>query len=458
MTPLTSTARVGAHTRVLLCTVVMLAVISAQADAADAPQPRVVLLEYDGIIHPIAVELVDDLLTRADAANAALAVLTLRTPGGLLDSTRAIVSRMLAAKTPVVVFVGPSGARAASAGFLILLAADVAAMAPGTHVGAAHPVGVGGQGPPDETMAKKIAEDSAAYARTLADARGRNATLAADAVTESRAFTDREAIAATPRLIDLTASDVSDLLRQLDGRTITRFDGRKSVLATTDIASETIVMTWRQRLLSAIAHPQIAYLLLTLGMLGLMVELWTPGAIFPGVAGGVCLLLAFFAFQVLPANATGLALIVFGVALLILEIKVPSFGVLGTGGTMALLLGSILVTRDAPGLSNVRAAYGVVVPVSLALAAITLFLGRLAVAAHRTPSISGADGLIGESGATLTAIEPDADGQVRVHGEIWRGSSSVAIAAGHRVRVTAIDGLTLRVEPLDGTVTPGVVT
>lgn len=445
-----SWARVFAGTCVLLGTVVSMSPRIASPSAARseaAAPPRAVVAEYDGIIHPIAVEVVNDLIDRADASNAALAILILRTPGGLLDSTRAIVSRILGARTPVVVFVGPSGARAASAGFLILLAADVAVMAPGTHAGAAHPVGPTGAAPADATMARKIAEDAAAYARTLADARGRNAALATQAVLESRAFTDREALAASPPLIDLTAQDVADLVHKINGRRIARFDGRPVTLDTTDIALERVTMTWRQRGLGALAHPQIAYMLLTLGMLGLVVELWTPGAIFPGVVGGLCILLAFFAFQVLPVNVTGLLLIAFGLALLVLELKVPSFGVLGTGGAMALLMGSLMVTRDVPGMPDVRANPGVVVSVSLAFAAIVLFLGRLAIRAHRLPSISGVEGLIGERGSTLTAIGPEIDGQVRVHGEIWRGTSARVIAAGRHVRVTGVDGLSVRVEP-----------
>lgn len=460
MVRLTSTLRIVAGVRVLVGMLASMTVWaeSAAPAVAQPDSPRAIVAEYDGIIHPIAVELVNDLIDRADGSEATLAVLVLRTPGGLLDSTRAIVSRMIAARTPVVVFVGPSGARAASAGFLILLAADVAAMAPGTHAGAAHPVSGSGSAPADATMNKKIAEDAAAYARTLAEARGRNAELAAQAVIESRAFTDREASAASPRLIDLTAQDVGDLLRQLDGRQIHRFDGRPVTLETTDILIEHVTLTWRQQLLSAIAHPQIAYMLLTLGMLGLVVELWTPGAIVPGVVGGLCVLLAFFAFQVLPINVAGLLLIAFGIVLLILELKVPSFGVLGTGGTMALLAGSLMITRHVPGMPDVRASYGVIVPVSLAFAAIMLFLGRLAVRAHHMPSISGLEGLIGERGSALTAMGPNVDGQVRVHGEIWRGTSLVDIAPGRPVRVTDVDGLSVRVEPTDAGLPEGADT
>jgi membrane-bound serine protease (ClpP class) len=306
-------------------------------------------------------------------------------------------------------------------------------------------VSAGGESKPDETMAKKATSDAAAYARTLAASRGRNTTLAAAAVVESQAFTEREALAATPSLIDFVASDVDDLLRQLDGRPIARFDGHKVTIDTTAIRIERVEMTRRQYFLSAIAHPQIAYLLLTLGMLGLTVELWNPGAIVPGVLGGISLLLAFFAFQILPVNTIGLLLIAFGIALLIFEIKVPSFGVLGTGGAAALVIGSVMITNDLPG---VRVSSRFVVPVALSLAGIFLFLGRLAMKAQRLKPVSGAEGLVGERGRTLTAVSPDSLGQINVHGEIWRATSTNAIPAGREVRVTTVTGLTLFVEPL----------
>ena len=418
--------------------------VPAAAQDRNAGAPRAIIIEYDGIIHPVAAEFIDEAIARADTSGAAILVLVLRTPGGLLDSTRSIVSRMIASRTPIAVFVGPSGARAASAGFIIALAADVTAMAPGTHIGAAHPVSGTGE-KTDETMAKKAASDAAAYARTLAEARKRNITLAAQAVIESRAFTESEALEASPPLIDLITPSVDELLRTLDGRTITRFDGRTARLTTKGTSRERLEMSARQRFLSGIAHPQIAYLLLTLGMLGLTVELWNPGAILPGVAGGLCLLLAFFAFQVLPVSTTGLLLVVFGLALLILELKLPSFGVLGIGGTISLLFGSLMLTRQVPG---IQVSYGVIVPAVLALAAIVLMLGRLALAAQRAPSVTGLDALIGEQGRTLSAITPGNAGQVGVHGEIWRATSRDAIGAGTPVRVAAVSGLTMIVEPV----------
>jgi membrane-bound serine protease (ClpP class) len=426
-------------------------VLALYMSGAAAAPPRAVVAEYDGIIHPISAEFLDQTIAHADTTGATLTVLVLRTPGGLLESTRAMVSRMIAARAPIVVFVAPSGGRAASAGFILALAADVAAMAPGTHMGAAHPVSGGGE-QVNETLSKKAAEDAAAYARTLAEARGRNVALAAEAVTTSRAFTDREALAARPPLIDLVASDVHDLLRQLDGRTLTRFDGRTITLETTGIVIDQVEMTRRQEFLSAIAHPQIAYLLLTLGMLGLTVELWNPGAILPGVAGGLCLLLAFFAFQVLPVNTIGLLLVAFGVGLLLLELKVPSFGVLGIGGTISLLIGSLMITNEVPGVS---VSLGVIVPAVLAISGIMLVLGRLAVAAQRAPAVSGAEGLVGELGRTLTPLAPGTGGQVHVHGEIWRATSDVPVPPARTVRVTAISGLTLAVEPAEPTAMEG---
>ena len=275
----------------------LIAAAAAGAYARSAQRPSVVVAELDGIIHPIAAEYLTGAIDDADGANASLVVIVLRTPGGLLESTRTIVSRMITSRAPVVVFVAPSGARAASAGFVLTIAADVAAMAPGTHIGAAHPVSGDGQ-KIDDTMAKKVASDAAAYVRSLAEARHRNVALAEQAVLESRAFTDGEAVSASPPLVDMVATDVRDLLAKLDGRTIKRFDGRSVVLHTRDADLRSVGMSRRQRFLGAIAHPMIAYLLLTLGMLGLTVELWNPGAVLPGVVGGVSLLLAFFAFQV----------------------------------------------------------------------------------------------------------------------------------------------------------------
>ena len=405
-------------------------------------QPLVLSAVVDAIIHPVSAEYMVETIERADAERASLIVFTLRTPGGLVDATRTIISKMIAAKTPVAVWIGPSGARAASAGFLLTIAADVAAMAPGTHIGAAHPVEGSGE-KMDETMAKKAAQDVAAYARTLAAKRGRNVELAEEAVKESRAFTEEEALKASPPLIDLVAPDIKSLLAELDGRTVRRFDGTTIVLHTAGARVVPIEMSWRQRVLSALAHPNIAYILLSLGMLGLTIELWNPGAILPGVAGGICLLLAFFVFQILPVNYAGVLLILFGILLFVLELKVASYGLLSAGGIISLLLGSmILMDTTAP---ELRVSLAVILPVVAAMAAILVFLVRLAVASQRRRPVTGESGMIGETGVALTSIVPGGTGRVETHGEIWAATSAEAIAEGDQVKVIAVRGLTLTV-------------
>lgn len=429
--------------------IALLAVASARAEVS--PAPHVYTAEIDGIIHPVAAEYVREVLAKADAAGAALVVFSLRTPGGLVDSTRDINNAIIRAKTPVAVFVGPSGNRAASAGFLITIAADIAAMAPATHIGAAHPVAGNGE-KIDDTMAKKMASDVAAYGRTLATQRKRNVALVEQAVLESRSFTEQEALSASPPLIDLIANDVPDLLRKLDGRTITRFDGHTETLHTAGATAVNIEMSWQQRVLSTIAHPQIAYLLLTLGTLGLTIELWSPGAVLPGVAGGICLLLAFFAFQVLPVSYAGVLLILFGLALLVLEVKVTSYGFLGVGGVVSLFLGSMMLI-DSP-LPELQIGLRLIIPVTLGIAGILLFLVTLAVNAQRTRPATGASAMLHEIGYALTAIDAGGTGRVRTHGEIWTASADQRIEAGTPVRVTAVEGLRLRVAAAPGAERP----
>jgi membrane-bound serine protease (ClpP class) len=412
--------------------------------ARQAAPPIVYEAELDGLIHPVATEYIRSAIAHADAASAALLVITLRTPGGLVDATRDINSAIIAARTPVAVFVGPSGSRAASAGFLITMAADIAAMAPGTHIGAAHPVSGDGQ-QVDEVMAKKMTSDVAGYARTLATQRHRNVDLVEKAVTESVTYTEKEALAADPPLIDLVAPSVDALVQQLDGREIRRFDGRSETIHTAGAIMRDIRMTWAQRTLSALAHPQIAYLLLMLGTLGLTVEFWSPGAILPGVAGGICLLLAFFAFQVLPVSTAGILLILFGLILLILEVKVTSFGLLAAGGITSLLLGSMMLV-DSP-LPELQVGLQLIIPVSLALAGIMVFLVRLAVRAQLRRSVTGSSGMVDERGQALSSIEPGGVGRVQAHGEIWTATADEPIQAGDAVRVVAVTGLLLTVRP-----------
>ncbi len=419
--------------------------VSAWQDVPAVPStgaPVVFSAEVESIIHPVSAEFMVQTLERADASDAELVVFTLRTPGGLVDSTRSINTRMIAARTPVAVYVGPSGARAASAGFLVTLAADVAAMAPGTHIGAAHPVSGDGQ-KMDETMAQKAASDVAAYARSLASKRGRNVTLAEEAVTESRSFTEEEALGADPPLIDVIATDLDDLLDKLHAREVRRFDGETVVLRTRGATIETVTMNWRQRILSAIAHPQIAYLLFSLGTLGLTIELWNPGGIVPGVVGGLCLLLAFFAFQILPVNYVGLLLIALGLGLFVMELQVPGFGLLATGGIVSLVFGSLMLF-DSP-IPELRVGMQLVLPVTLALGSIFFFLARLALRAHRRRAVTGSAGMIGQGGRVLARIAPGRMGRVSTHGEIWTAAADEPIDVGDSILVVGMQGLTLKV-------------
>jgi len=428
--------------RKILLTALVAAWAAAAAGAAADRAPVVETALVDGIIHPVTSEFMRSAIAKADAEGAALIVFTLHTPGGLLDSTRDINNAIIAAKTPVAVFVGPAGTRAASAGFLITMAADVAAMAPGTHIGAAHPVAGNGE-KIDDTMAKKMASDTAAYARTIAAQRGRSVELVEKAVTESRSFTEQEAKAAVPPLIDIVAADVPDLLRQLDGRTVKRFNGSSVTLKLAGADVRTIEMTTAQRVLSAIAHPQIAYLLLTLGTLGLTIELWSPGAILPGVAGGICLLLAFFALQVLPVSYAGLLLMMLGFVLLILEVKVTSHGLLAVGGIASLLFGSLMLI-DSP-LPEMQIGLRLIVPVTLSLSGILLFLVTIGLRAQAQPATTGESGMLLAAGQALTAIEPGGTGRVATHGEIWTATAAESIHQGDAVVITGVNGLTLTV-------------
>ena len=418
--------------------------VPAQRGDAAEGRPLVYVAEVEALIQPASAEFIEHTLDDAGAAGADVVVLELRTPGGLVDSTRDINTAIIEARMPVVVFVGPSGARATSAGFLITIAADVAAMAPGTHIGAAHPVAGTGQ-PMDDTMAEKAASDVAAYARSLASRRGRNVELAEKAVTESQSFTEVEALAATPPLIDLIADDLDALLTALDGRAVTRWDGSTETLRTADARVVTVEMSWRQRLLSAIAHPQVAVLLFSLGTLGLTIELWSPGAILPGVVGGLCLLLAFFAFQILPVNYVGLLLVLFGLVLLVLEMVTTTFGALAAGGIVSMVFGFVmLVDSPAP---ELQLGWPFILSTMVALGAIVTSLARLAVRAQRSRPVTGPTGMLVESGEVIEAIAPGVTGRVATHGESWSAIANQPIGRGVRVRVVGINGMTLTVSP-----------
>jgi membrane-bound serine protease (ClpP class) len=416
-----------------------------QERVVESKRPLVYSAVVDALIHPVSAEFITQTIARADADDAALVVVTLRTPGGLVDSTRLINTSIINAETPVVVYVGPSGARAASAGFLITIAADVAAMAPGTHIGAAHPVSGSGT-VMDDVASEKAASDVAAYARSIASQRGRNVELAEKAVTESQSFTEQEALDADPPLVDLVASDIDDLLRQLDGRMVTRWGGETVVLETSDARVEDVEMSWRQELLSAVAHPQVAVLLFSLGTLGLTIELWNPGGIIPGIVGGLCLLLAFFAFQILPINYVGLLLILFGLFLLAAEMMTTTFGLLATGGIVSMVMGALmLIDSPAP---ELQLGWPFIVASMIGLGAVTTLLVRLGVRAQMTQPVTGRAGMIDEVGEALGRIGPGSPGRVSTHGEIWAATSEEDINEGEQVRVVSIDGMRLTVRRL----------
>jgi membrane-bound serine protease (ClpP class) len=401
----------------------------------------VLKIKVDAPIHPVTSEYIVRSLAAADRDGADLVLLTLDTPGGLDTSMREIISAIVNAKTPVAVWVGPSGSRAASAGLFIALAADVFAMAPGTSTGAAHPVSVSltGQGM-DETTEEKVVNDAAAYVRSLAEKRGRNVRLAEDAVRKSLSYTEREAL--DGGLADLVAGSEDELIARLDGRTIKRFDGAERTLA---LAGKPIVerpMTFRQRFLLTVANPNLAYILLLIGLAGLYFEFSHPGAILPGVLGGISLLLAVFAFQILPINYVGLALILLAIILFILEIKVQSFGMLAVGGIAAMIIGSLMLVK-AP-IAELRPSLGFVVPVVLAFAAIVIFLLTLVLKAHTRRPFSGREGMVGEIGTARTDLSPA--GKVFVHGGIWEAETADTIRAGEKVKVIEVlGGLKIRV-------------
>jgi membrane-bound serine protease (ClpP class) len=410
----------------------LLAAVLVSPAQADIP-----VVDLDGIVQPISAQHVVSAIGAADASGAPLLVLRLDTPGGLDVSMRQIIDKMLNCRTPVAVFVGPSGARAASAGFVITIASDVAAMAPGTNIGAAHPVSSIGQ--MDEVMSRKIANDAAAYIRSKAERRGRNVEMAEKAVLESRSFTEREAL--DLKLIDVVAKDVADLVRLLEGREVTRFDGSRVTLRLSGHALTAVRMDWRQGILSAIASPQILFLLLMGALAGLGGEISHPGAIFPGVIGALCLVLFLFASQVIPVNWAGVLLVVLAVGLFAAEVKVASHGLLTVGGITAMILGAMMLV-DAPA-PEMQVPLFLLLPAAVVMAAGTILLVRLVVAARRRPPVTGAEGLIGRQAVVDTDLRPE--GWVLVMGERWRGIADGEVASGEHVTVVGMDGLTLRV-------------
>ena len=410
--------------------------------AAAAPRQgagEVVLARVDSVIHPVSAEFIRDAIAEGERSGAAAVIIELSTPGGLMSSTREITTAMLGSRTPVVVWVGPDGAQCASAGFFILMASDVAAMAPNSNTGAAHPVG--GKGEDIEgTLGKKIEEDSAANIRALAARNGRNVDLAQAAVLKSQSFTAQEAL--QQKLVEIVSPSVPELLKALDGRTIRRGNAMET-LHTAGASIHVIEMSSMRRFLATLATPDVAYILLTLGGLGLTFELMSPGAVLPGVVGGICIILAFFALSVLPVNTAGLALILLALLFFIAEIKVVSHGVLATGGIISLVIGSLMLFRTPD--AALRVSLGLVIGLTALAACIVGLLLFLAIRAQRMPVSTGREGLFQELGIARTALAPR--GKVLIHGEIWDAVADESVAAGEAVEVVGVRNLTLAVRP-----------
>ena len=436
----------GACGVVLFC---LLALFLTQGSAPAAP--RVDVAVVNGMIGPVSSEFIEESLSSAREAGADLLIIQLDTPGGLLGTTRELVKLLLGSRLPIAVYVAPSGSRAGSAGVFITMAAHIAAMAPGTNIGAAHPVSIGFGGSGEDSssvMGDKILNDTSAFIKTIAGQRERNVAWADSAVRHSVSITENEAL--ERGVIDLIAGSVEALVDSLDGRTIklSAADSLRLELAGAEIVYHRF--NWRYNLLDRLSDPNIAYILFLVGLVGLYFELSNPGLIFPGVVGGISLILAFFAFQTLPINYAGILLILFAIVLFIVEVKIPSFGLLTLGGIISMLMGSILLFKGeiSPTMPTIQVAWTVLIPTVVLTTLFFVFVVGKAIQAQRRKATTGRQGMMGEQGRAMTRLDPD--GKVFIHGEIWKAHSAAGpIQAQDPVRVTAISGMVLTVEPLD---------
>jgi membrane-bound serine protease (ClpP class) len=400
---------------------------------------QVKVIKINDAITPAIADFVREGIQQSSREKAELLIIQMDTPGGLDLSMRDIIKHMLNSSIPIAVYVSPSGARAASAGVFITLASDIAAMAPGTNIGAAHPVAMGGQ--MDRTMNEKVTNDAVAYVQSLAAKKGRNGKWAAQAVRESVSITETEALRL--QVIDLVAKDMDGLLARIDGRTVEK-SGKAIKLDTKGAQVQFVKMGLRERILTTLANPNIAYILMMIGLVGLYFELSNPGAIFPGVIGGISLILSFLAFRTLPVNYGGFLLILLGVVLFIAEIKVASYGLLTVGGILSLALGSIMLF-DSP-LPYLRASLWVIIPTVLATAAFFILAVTISVKALTAKPATGPEGLVAEIGRAETRLAPN--GKVFIHGEFWNAYSKGTIEEGEKIRVLGTEGLVLKVEKM----------
>lgn len=426
---------------VLILSILMSFFISWVGLAQGQEKPPIFIIEVDGIINPATAKFITESIDQATENGAQCLIIQLDTPGGLMESMRSIVKKMLTASIPVIVYVSPSGARAASAGVFITMAAHIAVMAPGTHIGAAHPVSLG-EGKESKTMSEKIVNDTVSYIKTIAKTRGRNVDWGEKAVRKSVSITEEEALKLN--VIDFVSPDISDLLTRLDGKVI-KFDGVTRTLLTKGIQPRSLQMSWRYRLLDIISNPSIAYILLMLGIYGIFFELSNPGAILPGVVGGIFLILAFYALQMLPISFAGLALILFAIILFIAEIKVVSHGLLSVGGVISLFLGSLMLIESPT--DYMRISLSVIIPAVLVSAAFFIFAVTMAIRARLAKPTTGMEGLIGEIGTAVTPIAPE--GKASIHGEFWNVFSDQTIQSGEKVRVVEVVNLKLKVKKIE---------
>src|ERR1700722_2643948 len=407
--------------------------------AVCAQAQRVIAVNVDSIIHPVTVEIISHAIDQASHENAAAVLLRLNTPGGMIESSREITAKIVASRVPVIAYVTPSGGRAASAGFFLLEAADVAAMAPGTNTGASSPVLMNGE--MDAVMRNKVENDTSAWLRSIVMKRGRNVELAETTVRAAKAFSDKEAL--DNHLIDRIAPDERALLAGLNGVAIKRFNGSEEVLHTGGAEVVDYQPTWRERLVASIADPNIGFILLVLGALGVYVEFSSPGLIFPGVAGGILVLMGLSSLSVLPINWAGAALLILGVSLFVLEAKFASHGILGVGGTVAMVLGATLLVNGPP---EMRIHLVTALSVSVPFAFITMFLVTLVIRARANKSVMGPNTLVDQIAEARTPLSPS--GTVFLQGEYWNAESEVPVEKGGQVRVVSVEGLKLHVSPV----------